>query len=506
MFWKSHRREERRRESLCPFQQLEPRLPLAGNVTVVQDGDLVTLTGDAAANGVEIQKTALGALRITAVPAGSPASPTALVIDGRATDQTFLFGVSRLQVVLGRGDDSVTIGSQGVANLPRSVFSSLSVDLGDGENLFTGHGLEVVGDATVRSGRHDDRVFVEDATLGSLSMMTGQGSDFLTLCRRIDVRGAVSIDAFRGNDVISMREQVLMRSTCGILGGGENDIVEMKDGVVIQSDLSADLGGGNDGFYTDNTVGVVGQMTLLGQAGNDSVYLEKSFAVLGDLSIDVGGGNDQVVVRGEAAIGGNATIQLGGGESDEFFENTLVEGSIVWVAGNLTILKQGGRVRAASVGDVPEGRPRFRIGGDFIVEASGAADLSIVAEVGRDVGVRATGGAVSATLYKSVVSRNVSIVTGGSEDYVSINAVTVSGTVRIETGESNDYVTVENIDIAGGTTLKLGSGNDRLSIRGTFRSAGSFDGGAGRRDEVTYPRQLLLLIPPLLNFETSSVQ
>jgi hypothetical protein len=506
MFGKNHRRPVRPRRSGLSFQELEPRLPLTGNVMVVQQGDLVTITGDPAANGIELQKTALGTLRITGIPIGDEGGPTALVMDGRATDQMFLFGVSRLQLSLGRGDDKVIFGSQGAANLPRTVLSSLAVDLGDGANQFSGDGLAVVGDATFRSGRHDDLLSFRNASFVTFSVMTGQGDDFITISNDVEVQQAASIDVFRGNDVISIRDRVLMRSTCTILGGGENDVVSMKDGVVVRSDLVVDLGGGNDGFYADNFVGVAGQMTLLGQGGNEAVYLENDFAVVGDLSIDVGGGNDQVVLRNDVSAGSNVTVQLGSGESDEFLEACRTDGATVQVAGNVTILKQRGHARVSAVGNVPEDRPRFRIGGDYIVEVGGSADLFLYGEVGRDMSVRATGGAVSATLYKSSVSRNVSILTGGTEDRVSINSVTVSGTVRIETGESNDYVSVENIDIAGGTTLQLGSGNDRLSIRGTFRSAGSFDGGAGRRDEVTYPRQLLLLIPPLLNFETSSVQ
>lgn len=506
MFGKNHHRPVRPRGSSLSFQELEPRLPFAGNVTVVQQGDLVTITGDPAANGIELQKNVLGTLRITGIPTGDQGLPTALVMDGRATDQAFLFGVSRLQISLGRGDDKVIFGSQGVANLPRTVFSSLAVDLGDGANQFSGDGLAVVGDATFRSGRHDDLVSFGNASFVTLSVMTGQGADFVTISNEVEVQQAVSIDVFRGNDVISIRDQVLMRSTCTILGGGENDLVSVTDGVVVRSNLVVDLGGGNDGFYADNVVGVAGRMTLLGQAGNDTVYLENDFAVVGDLSIDVGGGNDQVVLRNDVSAGGNVTVQLGSGESDEFLEATRTEGATVQVAGNVTILKQGGHARASSVGSVPEDRPRFRIGGDYIVEVGGSANLFLVGEVGRDVSVRATGGEVSAELYKSLVRRNVSIVTGGSEDSVRITAVTVSGTVRIETGGSNDYATLEDIDIAGGTTLNLGGGNDRLRILGTFRSAGSFDGGAGRRDEVTYPRRLLLLMPPLLNFETSSVQ
>jgi hypothetical protein len=61
-----------KRMSRFAVQQLESWLPLAGDVMIVQQRDLFTITGDRAANGLEIEKNALGTLRIAGMSAGSP--------------------------------------------------------------------------------------------------------------------------------------------------------------------------------------------------------------------------------------------------------------------------------------------------------------------------------------------------------------------------------------------------------------------------------------------------
>jgi len=474
------------------FQQLEARLPLAGDVTIVQQGDLVTITGDRAANGLEIQKNALGTLRITGTIAGSPQSPTTLVLDGQRTDQTFLFDVQRVRIALGRGDDRVILGSQGVAGLPRTGLTALEVDLGDGNNTFDAKGLDVAGAvAQVRSGRNTDAIFLQQATFGgSLSFSTGDGTDTVRVRDDVEILGQLSLDTGNGGGSVTLSDNLALRQGFRCITGTGDENIQLRDGVLIQGDVTVDLGRGNDDFTMADGVGVTGRLSVFGRAGNDRVFFNRTIAILGETLIDTGSGDDLLEVEGSVTVTANATVQLGGGRNDQF----IGESASLRVDGNLVVRKEGGTGRVFSGDENVVGPPHFVVGGDLVVEV-GSAFVAISADIGRDLLVR---GGVNLTLFRGDVGRNATITGGRRRDQVAFDHVVVVGAIRVETGGDEDYVFFETVSVGGGTTVSLGGGNDVLVIRDIFSSAGQFDGGGGR-DGFRYPSNLVP--PPHVGFE-----
>lgn len=117
------RRRDTRRLVRLDVQRLEPRLPLAGDVTATLAGGVLTLAGDAEPNGIEISVTPAGDLLV----AGSRAAgaDTSLVVDGEAVAQRSFRDVTALRLRLGAGADRCRL-------LGRETFDLDAVDIGMG--------------------------------------------------------------------------------------------------------------------------------------------------------------------------------------------------------------------------------------------------------------------------------------------------------------------------------------------------------------------------------------
>lgn len=264
---------------MLTFQRLEPRLPLAGNVSVsLQNGGL-RIQGDTAANYVIVEfDHPTGLVRVAGHDLAN--SPTTLTVNGRRVAEATFAGVSSINATMGRGSDWFTFkGDQvGFTTYPLRL-QSISVNLGIGDNFLQGLDTTSTDGLTVRGGSGDDSVVLTNCIFA----------------------GASDISLAGGDDGVDLR------------------------GVAFSS-LSVNLGGGADDFvsesFSDNSPGCFfdGNLSIAMEGGSDGVRIQKT-QVRGTLSCNLGGGEDQFRLRG--LIGGTTVVGTyavdGGTQRDSLF-------------------------------------------------------------------------------------------------------------------------------------------------------------------------------------------
>src|SRR5262245_12696019 len=106
------------------IEQLESREVMAGNVTAVLVGNTLSLTGDEAANDLEIHQIAVGKIR---VESGADAT----TINGKAGPIDFDLADGNLRVKLAGGNDQFVVGDPlGMT----TKLASLVIDTGAGSD------------------------------------------------------------------------------------------------------------------------------------------------------------------------------------------------------------------------------------------------------------------------------------------------------------------------------------------------------------------------------------
>jgi hypothetical protein len=156
------------------YQQLELRQLMAGNVVVSLQANSLVVSGDGAANQIQLSGTPDGRVRVTGLTGTNINSGTAdFVVDVPVRDVT---------IQMGNGDDSVDI-----ENLVTTGF--LNIDLGSGNDS-----LEV-RDINVRvlnvDGRDGDDVmqFHNTFSHGYITMQGGNGDDAIAITAMATNRG-----------------------------------------------------------------------------------------------------------------------------------------------------------------------------------------------------------------------------------------------------------------------------------------------------------------------------
>lgn len=487
------RRSSRRLESLS-VQRLEPRYACAGIVTATFQGNVLTLTGDAGANGLDIQTVGNG-LRVNGMDPGS--GPTAISLNGRLERGLIIIdgGNLDLRVNLAGGFDAVLLGSRGVMGLARTVVRSLEVNLGEGTGVLGADGLEVAGNMTVISGPGTDFVrILATHVAGNLAVHSDAGADSIDVTGHVMVDGTMTVDAGYGNDTISVRDQVGVAGALDIFGRPDDDTVSIGQGVLVNGPLTVDLGLGSDQLRIADMVGTRANISILGRAGNDTVTMEREVAALGALTIDTGIDEDRVAFSERVTIGGSAVVQLNAGATDR------VEAASLTVGADASILKPSGALFVSISPPMGGGDPGLRVGRDLRVEALGGLEASLSARVGGSMAVVANGAIGNYLVVgQSHIAGGLTVTTGAGTDSVFVVGTTVGGGLTIATAAQRDSVVLIDDAVAGRVSVTLGLDDDLVSVSGLLAAAVTLDGQGGAGDEVVLKNQPIL--PALLGFE-----
>lgn len=345
----------------------------------------------------------------------------------------------------GAGDDSYAI--TGTA----ATMASLTVDLGDGTNLFqTSPGLlKVAGATKIVGGSGVDTISIAGSTvqLGSVMLDGDGGANVLSIGGgEASIAGSVvmkngphvsgtSFAAFSGSD-LQVGGSVIAsfgagQSSFGLSVGNTN----IAGGISVTSGGDADsvsMGGGSL-FH------VGGAVKLALGAGTNTAGISASNLSLGSLIISTGADADGVGVSGSViSIHGPTQLALGGGAN-----TTTFSGASVQLSGPVTITG-GAAVDVASVS------------GDFV--SLGA----VTAGLGDGANILTLGGGTFLHVKGGILEKSGAHMAGTSGFTLNANAVKVDGSVMLQFGDG-----ANSASLSAGSTIHIGG-----SVTGEASSAG----------------------------------
>lgn len=514
----SDRGGERRHHASLVFQRLEQRLPFAGDVTATLAGGVLTLQGDAEANGVQISVTQAGDLLVAGIRLDG--SDTALVVNGEAVAQRSFRDVTVLRARLGAGADRCRLFGP-------ETFDLDVVDVGMGPGADTCSlelGVTLAGTTTISTGSEDDFVNISATLLGDLRLLTGDGADQVS-AEGIAVGGVTTLDLGDGDDSLNVVNQATFQRAVRIFTRGGDDTVALLSGIEATATLAIGTGAGADSVAIEDVavrgdvviatgvgndqVGVIGGSVLgfrttVGGAlrvdcglGDDALELRETIEVTGGLSLFLGGGTDVGFTEGLVRVLGSATVNLGGGIGETFSvrqSDDSPDGRTLDVDGDVTIVQPSGTATISMSGAGPNGRPL--VGRDLVVLASGGTtDIGISGvSAGRDLRVETGAGNDRVTVSQLSIGRRLAVATRGGTAETSIDQVTVGEDVRVSGGAGPDTVRLRNMVMQRRLFASLGAGGDSLDVMRTQVGSTDFRGGPGSDTLVT--DLLLNLVPP----------
>ena len=387
----------------------------------------------------------------------------------------------------------------------------------DGLLVDNGGNFGQFGSVDFRGFGGDDLVSGIRVEGGGVFLDLGSGNDVV---EKVDSVGGVTILGRDGNDFVGG----VFAEKAGVnvqLGDGDDELGSSLIGGGF--DLFVDAGTGNDrlagefrAFGPSGQTGVAdaGNVTLLLGSGADHVDL---FAAGGNVQLDLGAGNDSGTFNYDAGL--DAILDAGAGNDRIISEFGAVEGSehIRLGTGSDTLILGGGFVKGGSNltfdgsarihergegGDVEEKRTYFgdrliagsgpavitvcaseilgdyrvaggnltlvsdsSVGGDFVVTASGTANLSLRNDTGGDVVVRTAGRADRVTVKDAFVGGNLLIDLNGGSDKLRLLRSGVQGNVKVLTDGGNDRVDFRVFSTDGNLAIDTGAGRDRLVVK-----------------------------------------
>jgi hypothetical protein len=214
----------------------------------------------------------------------------------------------------GQGDDVVlsSINARG----------DLKVDTSDGNDRFENSGSEILGTATIKTGKGDDILGLESMNVRrSLNIDTIDGDDIVGL-HLLDVSGSVKILTGSGKDGIGVAGATVggsMTIDTGNAGGsnsGRGDVVGITD-ANIGGTLKVRTADGNDVIFIGDEEHLVAVLRQAFAKWFETLghWIDGGPVTASQIIVDSGSGDDSVITQG--LKGPRANINMGSG--DDYF-------------------------------------------------------------------------------------------------------------------------------------------------------------------------------------------
>ena len=443
-------RKRRSAPSAPLLETLEPRLLLAGAVVTALDaaGNL-TITGDALANQIIVNKTGLKQVTVTG-SGGTTVDGAGVKVVDNAT--------GNIKIFMKEGADAVVVGAVGFTfwvgdgTPPPGPFGTpqnpkdLTVDLGAGADLLGLYGLRA----------------------RNVSILGGTGYN------------SVQITDDGGGDKVVDGTHILGNLT---VTNGPNgcDVTVAGTNILKNCSITTGAGGGFVGFQEDTHASpsyacwIGGNLTISGGANDDQIELRSEvadipFQVDGQVIVNLGAAvTENALTLNQVSVGGNLRV-TGGASADEV---TLETGDLD-VANCVTLDLANGQNRVQFNDDVG-----LSVGRDLTIRGGNAMDIVNLGSftVGRHVSVAlGAGGGNSLRLDAASggfdVGRNLT-VTGGSlgDGVLAINgdALSVFGNASFSLGAGNNMVDLMALSgglyVGGNLTCSGAAGDDEFSTQ-----------------------------------------
>ena len=258
-------------------EQLELRTLLTGNVQISLNGANAQLTGDAAANQVEV-----------VVDSGSVVvrGLNGTTINQGTTDFTLATGVTALQGSLtgslGGGDDVVTIG------VGITLTGNVSLSGGDGADTLRVLGGTLHGNLTLNGDNGVTSIVVDGATISGNLAISGAESTLASISNS-NVHGRLDVSTGDSADSVVVQSTTVNGVTAIHTGRGDDNVVLQNS--TLHGRLRVETGAGNDVVYVNSSnVGKSARIAL--RRGNDTVQVLGGSNFDGRLVVAGGAGHD----------------------------------------------------------------------------------------------------------------------------------------------------------------------------------------------------------------------
>jgi hypothetical protein len=395
-----NRNQRYRRLSL---ESLEPRLALAGNVSVGVSGGHLTILGDAAYNQITIQATGVAGQFVVV---GQDAGTT---INGGVAPVTVSGVTGNATIAMGGGYDVVHFDSTAAAI---RFQGNVTIDMGrDVEPVWGFHQLNILGGNEFSVG-------------GTFHVIAGYRA-LGFYCNKAVVAGNFNVEL--DGDISSVTiEGGSVGGSMSVTGSGGQKTVQIS--TTIGGDLTVNCAGGGDAYYFQNAP-------------------LARFQVGGKLDVSLDG--DWMRIQ-------NATVMT----------DVVINGTGTVIIGNINVWRHfSANLNGASqFGNVNYFSPTFStIGGHFVLNhltGNAAPDIKTLS-VGGDFVVR--GGAGNDVMKIEMVRAGgyTLIDTGAGNDVISIKTSTAVGGAAVYGGAGGDYLATNNflcnvtlyVDMAAGFDL-----------------------------------------------------
>lgn len=285
MFGKSSRRN-RHTASVCEsMESLEVRRVPVGNITAAVQNGVLTVTGDDAANDVEIagnlsNRVTIAGFNLTKVNGVAPVNGKSVV--------TFT-GITDVVVVAKDGNDRIVIKGN-----PDPVrFRDITIDSGAGDDVVEVRNVFATDDINVTTQNGKDRVTLAQVNVGGAGVDSNQND--------VNINTARTGGSAPDNDTVQL-DDVSVKRDVSIQTGADADVVQIFDPRAlvpnlaqfaqptdIGDDLTIDTGDAGDRVNL-NRVNVVDQINIELRGGNDILGVVRTTANRFDA--DGGSGQD----------------------------------------------------------------------------------------------------------------------------------------------------------------------------------------------------------------------
>lgn len=456
------------------IEPLEAKIAPAGTVILSTAGGVLTITGDAADNGIAITDVpGSGFWTIT-----DPLAGTSYILNGAAQAAPFNIPPQKAIIAnLGDGNDQMNL--QPSLTPSGLVLATLSVNLGGGNdtlNLGTSsaRNLQVTGATTLNLGEGNDTLnMTQSATFGgAVKVLGGGGNDAVTFSgvsgEQVFLKG-LNVDLGTGNDTFTVNVlrfsvaggPLLVKNT-GTDGGASTFSINSELALVTTpavfstklANLTVNLGNSSA-----DTLHFGSSLSVIGANGTDAVSVNSQLTAAGAVTFDLKNGTNAVTLATNGSLSARAFTQKGGAGADAL---QIQDGHDLFLGGALNVA--------------------LGAGSNFFSTA-GASTLLAGSMV-------MTGGAGTDTLALQGASANIlgSLTTslgGGSNiTFVNTSASTfIGGNLTVNGLEGADafVVNTPQFTLLGSLSVKLGNGTNNAVLQGAAAYIGggvNYTGGA----------------------------
>lgn len=394
------RQTSRRRAAAARIRKeheaLEVRAMLAGNVLVALDGADVVITGDAAANSVEI--AAVGTTLVVRGLDGTTINGATANFVLSAASTTF---AGNVLAELGAGNDRFA--------LVGGTFNSDVTLRGQSGNDTLGiNGATLNGPVHLSGGTGTNGLTVQNATLGDTLNITSLGTATVNVSGTT-IDGHLHINTYTGNDVIVVSGTTVDGHTWIQSGLGNDDVVIRNSTLHGRLDVIANAG--NDVVFIDATT-VDRRAHIDGRLGRDNIQIQGASTFRRALIVDGGAGRDMVEIVAPAA-------------ADRLRTPASREGNVsdALIAERINHATTGAIAKAAALANQFNPALAVVVAADSVGENAGATATTMTVTRTGDTSAALTVNLASSNTNKATVPATVTIAAGQTTATVNITAV-----------------------------------------------------------------------------------